>query len=371
MGWYNAGNWTGLDATLIPEVIADLCNAVNERRECLGRARVAWRVNTGTESSPTTGTKSTDLVAADLHGLPLMNYNYLQPIFDEIEDLVAPSSTITNLTKCTGFAKTSTSKGLAADSSKWTLSSIATDCGIAIPTITGIYSENGCAFMREALDRMIYPIIYPSVITRTQGADYGSNHGTVDSTDVEAIWDHMSTAGGHSDSHDVYAQVSSINPSLGSVYYTALATLDTEYEFSPLYNESAAGYSGTITRQWFAANYGKNTSIGDASALTAAFMGATATMDSATATSDIACSSTLSLTAEQTESITMPTMITTDNPFSGTFDYGGGDVASGIGICFCYLLYKYDRTGLGQVVNSGEQYTRWIVDISAELTDQA
>lgn len=79
MAWYNAGDWSALDVYTVRNVYAELCNAINQRRDALGASRTNWTFL----PTPTTS----DLVATDFDGMALQR-EVIQSILDGIEDLI-------------------------------------------------------------------------------------------------------------------------------------------------------------------------------------------------------------------------------------------------------------------------------------------
>lgn len=52
MAWPFSGSWDGKSLDDLPEIIAALCNAINERRAFLGASLIAFPITTGTSTAP-------------------------------------------------------------------------------------------------------------------------------------------------------------------------------------------------------------------------------------------------------------------------------------------------------------------------------
>lgn len=385
MGWYNGGAWDGLDGTEIPYVLAELANAVNERWDCLGKSRVAWTVNTGTEASPTVGTKSTNLSASDFFGLDMLGNDILEDISGHVGQLVSQSG-VQSTTHCAGFAKTATNT--AIDDDLWTLASIAADCGIAVPSgVTTIFDEAAANFLREALDRLLYPVIWPTNNVLEKDQDEGSGTRTywfkgtdgssvVNGTAADAFLNLAASTidGQHLTTYDAYINLVASANSVGGHVYGCRSLTKSILEISPRYGSYPAvnGYPGSITKAW-ATYYAVYTDLaanvdfdvmGGAAILPPGSSGVFSESDKESI--DVLTSN-FSLTSATNPQVELPAFPAT-NPFNGT---NAG--ASGIGTCIVLVVCKYDRDGVfGSIsTNSGTQFTRIIIDISGEVADQA
>lgn len=62
MAWYNSGNWEGIPVSSLGVLLAQLCVAVNERQDYIGKSTTSFTVASGSKSFPT---------AADFSGMKL------------------------------------------------------------------------------------------------------------------------------------------------------------------------------------------------------------------------------------------------------------------------------------------------------------
>lgn len=373
MGWHNGGDWTGIDGTEIPIVLAELCNAVNERRDCLGLSRISWVVNTGT--------KSTNLADTDFYGMDLFKHDHMQDVFNEIITLVTQSG-IQSTTHCAGFAKTNSNTGVGTD--LWTAASIETDSGFtAINPVRHALDKAAADYLRAALDRLIYPVVWPTNYLDLKDQDIGSgtrtywhsgdDGGGATPGSASAAYADLAVSsinGIHTQVYDAYLamQIAANFPGAG-FGYRARALTKTILEVAP----RSGGYLGTIAKA-IATVYADYNDVG--SAVDFSVMGATLSVSGDSPGTgepdkvDVTVSgSNFSLSGATNPEITCT--IPVGNPFDGVSGTGNPDPAEDIGLASATLICKYDIDGITSTTNTGTLFTRLILDITGELSDQA
>jgi len=381
MGWYNSGVWDGLDGTNIQNVLVSLCNAVNERREAINAPLVQWLTNGGYTTDP--------LVADDFSGLDLLKTNYLQQVYDQIEALVTSASHVA-YTHCPGFAKASDDSAKGSD--LWTMASLAVNIGALPPsTIATIFDQPAAEWCRDALDRLIYPVIYPTNEVDEIDQDIGSGTRTywkstvpnlpTEYTDAEAAWDAQAADGSGTASISGTATHAhfSVSPYWkldDTVRYRAASFLRSVLQVAPNINGLGTvvyEYQGDIVNAWLVLRTNANTVSGDVAAtvfgaeeiISAAGTGLTfrevnVPVDAFSATTST--NPVVHLADEPTE-----------NPFSGSFDPADPDLetATGIGNIGVYAFFRYEKTSPLISTIPGTSFTRFVLDLSPILTDQA
>lgn len=368
MGWYNTGDWSGLDGANIQNALVSLCNAVNERWDALGLSRFSWATNSGA--------KSANLVASDFTGLDLHRTNYYQQVFDQINGMIG-----------IGFAKTSTNTAKGAD--LWTLSSMADDITIEAPSsITNIFDKTTADFLRQALDRLVYPRIFPTNDlsgidqdigpgVRTYWKDSRANAPTT-YTSAGSAWSAMDFDGVRDTLHfhamsNVFAQW---HESSEEVRYISRAFLRSVLQVAPRLNglgNIVQGYNGTVTKAWLALRYSTATLSGE---IGGTFFGAA---DSVSNTGNDLILRDLDVATSNfsPDGFTHPAIHLDDLPsglpFSGSrvLDVPGSPTATGEGGCGVYAVFRHEQNGPSLTTITADYYSRFILDISSALTDQA
>lgn len=389
MGWYNGGVWAGLDGTEIPYVLAELANAVNQRRDCLGASRVAWSVNTGTEASPTTGTKSANLSPTDYFGLEFNKADFLGTIMAEVNSLLSPSGGFNSATRHSGFALSGTNGGIGADGDLWSSESIRVDAGIsAAGDVDGTFWAYRAEYCREALNRMLYPVIYPSaeIIAGMEYYFHGyEGDPPRDPHDVENIWDHTkgypawraSEGAGPATSTFLLAEVRAIGdlisnpPPVYVPYYAVFVHPGATWEMSNLNNESGAGYLGTVATQWASMSCARPgfDIADDTNSVPVSFLGGSENIVHGLV--EFTTSTLIPLDGTIESDFVTHIMGSPNNPFNGVrTTTTGGVTAGGVGYAAASLNFKSITSGFG-TTNTGFRHVRQILDIAAELTDQA
>lgn len=391
MGWYNGGDWSELDAETIPYALADLCNAANERREALGAARLTWPVNTGSELSPTIGNKSANLSATDFFGLDIQRTDWLQDIYDAVSGLVTAVS-MQSVTHHAGFAKTST--GIGAGSDLWTMPDLLTEVGISSPApVESAFDAVAANFLREAFDRLIYPVIWPTNYLDLKDRDIGTGtrtywyrgtngaprtpgsaavaFGNLAPSDIDGI---------HSTFNDSYLHIIATPNYTGYGFsYAARAMTKTVLRLAPrtvgFPPTTIVGYPGEIKKAIAAVRV---TPSDCADPVSFNVLGAPLVVDDGIV-SDYVESTRVELEVDGSGfdllDETFPTMelpaFPSSNPFDGVGGFGNPSVSSGVGGVGVLLACKYEAESGTLNTLSGARYTRLILDISSELTDQA
>ena len=368
MGWYNSGNWTGLDGTEIPHVYADLCNALNERREALGLSRISWTV--------ISGTKSTNLSASDFVGMDMNKTNPLETVRTNMLTLLEPSGGYNTTSRHSGWAKTSTNSGLAANSDLWTNVSASADAGISDGTSDGVFEVNKALYLKAIFDRMLYPVVYPALKTRgSLDGVYSGQVGTPDPYDPIDVWDNMLGPGAGFapglTTGDIGAYMKGIEADVGSPgspsyvpYYTSgiwKTRTITFYNF--------VEYGGSIAKQWCVWSGGRENN-GDTSELQIAFLGGTDTInDVLTNTFEFAFTTAIPLdTTEVTDDFELTTIAAGGNPFSGSTVWTH-ITATNTGAVNATMLAKYLGAS-GGTLQSGLNHTRQILTLASVLSHQ-
>jgi len=385
MGWPTTP-WTGKTAAELRPIIVALCNAVGERYECIGLTRPSWTVNTAQSiSTVTIGTKSTNLIEDDLYGLDIFRYGWWTLIANHISTLVNLSSgsdSTPGTTHCRGWSKDYAGTGLTTNI--WTISDLETDVGMGTLSQSSVggsmhlFDEVAPNRLREFLDRLICPVIFPvdksrfsysggSVVTGLSSAAVADINDTIqgatDSGDGDDAWNALvdtnlgilwngvnagysvSWDGGSSFSRAIHSPIS----------YAAL-------DFESVQN--GVGYLGDLVRQIYVIGVSET----DASSFDFTISGATATGSDG---AEIEGIDAIAITGV----VEMP--FTTGNygrsPSPGASAPAAGPSPpsgyEGYGQVFAvpnFLFAQSDRDG-GTRANS----TRFILDLTSALTDQA
>lgn len=381
--------WSAKTAAELRPVIVALCNAVGDRFECIGWNRPSWTVNTAQSiSTVTVGTKSTALVENDLFGLDIFRYNWWTLIANHITTLVnlgttSPGTTgFGNTTHCGGWSKTSTGTGVGTD--VWTISDLETDVGLGTlsSSVIGgamhLFDEVAAERLREFLDRLIYPVIFPydrgqdwtdltsdgfdtTAIEAAEDASNKSHTATTDPLDGDEAWAGLSSAVSAQTIPRAFVGFVVLGDAtalLNSKRYSILSFDDCQNGF---------GCLGTIATQILVFHY----SCADCDGADLEFQGATISISgtdtseyvTASGTDFSAVSGKVASLAELTNFANAP-----DSPFSGTGTYLGDPwVGFGSVICTPYFLFVTDSNRDG---GDREHSTRLILDISGEVADQ-
>ena len=386
MSWYNDGDWDDLDGGDIPYALADLCNAINERREALLMGRVAWRVNTGTELLPVVGTKSSALVPDDFFGLDLFDYDYFGVVYTELTDLLGPNTTIWGKWY-SGYAIDPNGTGLALDDELWTISKVLVETGLQSPLLaTGIFDRDAAVFMREVLDRMLYPVVYPIQNVSAKNIPVTANfESTVGSSyphlpiSAQDAWDSLAASTLPATSSlafdDIVAEIEARIPTiyLPPPQYAASATIEVEHEISFATN---GVFQGIIKKAYLSIAVYSNTMDApiQIDVFGEVFDPVNGIMEHEVPVGFF------SLSSKKTGSIKIKTWTIDDNPFNGVLShtYIPGTLSwSGIGGFTARLWTKlndwspsYDNKGYVRE-NPEFNTTRIILDQSTIFTDQA
>lgn len=386
MAWYNGGDWAGLDGTQIPFVLSELINALHERCDCLGKSRYMWAVNVGTLLEPDIDLINTDLTHEHFCGLPMFLEAWLPDLMNRIEDLLRPPGGVIDLnTRHTGFATSPTNTGLGEEGDLWTTTSVRADAGLDYVEVGSPFYLYPVLYCKAMLDRMLYPVIYPSGEIVAGMENYLSNYDTVDHYDVEAIWDHTkgypawraSLGLPPSTTNDLFAAVSAIGslisnpPPVYAPYYTAEVRPGATWELSNLNNESGTGYLGEVVTQWMSMQCtrpGFNVS-NDTNTVPVSFLGGSGNIVHGVV--EFTTNTPVPLDGTIESDFVSNIMVSTDNPFNGVrTTITGGVTATGVGYVAAAPKIKFITSGIG-TTNSGFRHLRQILDISAHLTDQA
>lgn len=364
MGWYNGGNWDSLKQNEIPTIIAELCNGLNERREVLTLSRETWPTATGSTSGA--------VAASDFDTLAFGKVAAFTQCFSAIMALMSPAGGYSSSAHYSGFSKTGTDTGLASEGDLWTAAAVATEIGMDIPeTPFAFFDARPAIFMREMLDRMIYPVIYPAATIEWPPDSWGSNYGSGPSNENSAanVWEYMIAGGGSGGGQVFQNQINAVVISseiFGDIYYSAFATPSLEVT---LRNLNYGG--GAVSKQWFSYSGGRTDT---ASEIEAAFGDGASVIDFPLVTPETIAE------FEFTDPIPLdgtdlvePFVIAdwpiASLPFNGSRDWGSAGNSFGDGFTRANIRAK--RLISGGSIQSGFQYIRQILNIAGELTDQA
>ncbi len=183
MTWAYAGVWDGLPTQSMAPVLVSLCNAVGDRYQAIGKNRPSWAV--------VGGPKSATLVDTDFHGLPLHGGSFFTTCAARIVDLLATD--IGSGVDYYGFAKTSTYAGDPTDN-LWTKAELETVVGLGVLTDgpDTILNSNYSLRLKGFLDRMIYPVIIPTIgvveVYREQSNPYDHEQVAFSRSPQDAAW---------------------------------------------------------------------------------------------------------------------------------------------------------------------------------------
>lgn len=364
MGWYNGGAWSALRQNEIPIIIAELCNALNERRDALGLARETWPTASGSTSS--------DVSASDFNTLAFGKVAAFTQCYSVFGSLLSPAGGYSTAAHYSGWSKTGTDTGLASEDDLWNMASVAEDAEVEIiGSPIPFFDARPALLMQAAFDRMIYPVVYPGV---TVGAidTWGSNYGPGASPQTSAgvVWNYMLAGDGQ-------GGPGSLNGDLTAQSRAGLVLDDTQIWYSAgarVSREiSAQGreYSGVISKQWFTYTGGRynTTSMGDTSSINIAFGGGSDTVDfEGTETRDFAFTEEIPLDGTLIESAFYLPDWPFSLPFNGSRPMPPVGNSSGEGLMQVFISAK---RGVASGLTSGLHHIRQILDISGELTDQA
>lgn len=350
MAWYNSGNWDGIDAAELPNVLVSLCNAVNQRYDAQGRPRTSWIVNSGT--------KPDDLAFDDFVGLDIHRTNYYSQIRLAISSLV--QGNVSGAFACsTGFARTTTGSGLAADGALWTIAGLLGDIGTSeLPTPSNIFDLNYAYFLRDMLDRLIYPVVYPldaggvNTRPRVELDIFGPDaHPHVEGTDNAGdVWRDMISVADAVAANSLTARVSFNSADLWFAHRDEEATVSIDC----LQTQNNNGFKGTIAKQIVSlgvvASYLNSATIG--------FHGATQAVSGTVGEfyESTDCDP-LDVDGATTVTMTFDSIDETNSPFTGYLEEDGN---------------TYEDFGSFQafIATGAPSYTRMILDASSVLDDQ-
>lgn len=262
--------WTDKTAAELRPVIVALCNAVGDRYECIGMNRPAWPVNVDQAvDSYTAGTKSATLIEDDLYATEIFRTGWWTLIADHIKTLVnmaSGSNSSMGATQCRGWSKTSTSSGI--DSDVWTLADLETDValGEVDEGTMHLFDEVVPNRLRQFLDRLIYPVIFPLNIVQSSsgGGTYtltGLSSGAVSGIEAHSYRGESPTG----DGDDAWGALAleplnfwstgvavGFNVAMPFLTYSEAYSLDLSYvAFSFESSQNGIGCLGEVTRAIF------------------------------------------------------------------------------------------------------------------------
>lgn len=397
MAWYESGSdWTSKSAAELRPVIVSLCNAVGDRYECIGLNRPGWPVNLDQAiDSYTAGTKYDALVEEDLYGMEIFRFNWWGAIASTIISLVnlsAASDATVGSTHCRGWCKTASSSGLGSD--VWTLEELETEVGlgeideslIAPGYAMHLFDEVAPNRLREILNLLIYPVIFPGNIVEYSGGFGGGtllglSSGAV--ADVEAsIYKGLTTGDGDGDEAwgalavEGFGAMNGESVGYNVEFVTAFpltARADyceksyVSFDFSDVQN--GVGYLGDVTRAIFAIN-----TVGEqCSTFDITIAGATASFSAQTSTTyaDQYIDAVDALYVDSPQELPFEIGNFGRTPSPGTYTYSGAgagfpdDGYTGYGRASAIIGTMFRVGGVPRA-----EATRYLLDISPYCSDQ-
>lgn len=158
MPWPYGGDWSGLDANQMVEVVVSLCNAVTERWDAIGFNKPNWTTKTGLKNGL--------LTESDLVGMLIQGPKWYDIIAEHIHYLILADQGSPSRTRAyvSGFVKTPDSSGQASD--EWTEASLTAAVGLGpltqknFPQHT-IFDAKYATRLQKFLDRLTYARVLP------------------------------------------------------------------------------------------------------------------------------------------------------------------------------------------------------------------
>lgn len=400
MPWHEAGtDWTEKTAAELRPVIVSLCNAVGDRYQCIGLDRPEWPVNLEQDIAVVdAGYKGEALEEADLYGLDIFRYGWWDLIAGRISALInrgtlilphvswGPSSSL-----CGGWSKTATGSGHGSD--LWTLEELETDVGMGVinyssvrelPGIMHLFDEVAPNRLREFLNRLLYPVLFP----HDRGGDWTdlTTEG-YDTSGLEAAEDAAASAGwadlGDPGNGDyAWANTSGGGGAFGElrarVFYNGTRSRAEKQllqycVFDWTESEGGGGYLGEITMQTHVMRL-----LGSTEGMDLSFLGKDVSLTGPYSLDDMSITDADALsgtTGREAVAVTLGNFADSpDSPFSGSGTTDGVDF-SGLGSMVaysrCMFATKTDRQSFTFSGDGGRsQSTRLILDITAHCSDQ-